>query len=80
MKSMIVRWGNSQGVRLPKEVLAAASLQVNDSVTIEAEKGRIVIEKAARRHRSLEERLAGFSGSNVPEEWDMGVPVGKEEL
>jgi len=80
MKTSIVRWGNSQGVRLPKELLEAASLKVGDSVSLTTEEGGVVIRKAAFRHRTLEERFAGYTGDYRPGEWDTGSPVGEEEF
>ncbi len=80
MKSMIVRWGNSQGVRLPKELLEAVALKVGDPVRITADAEGIRIRKDARRHRTLAERLDGYSGEHRPTEWDTGAARGKEEI
>jgi antitoxin MazE len=75
----IVRWGNSQGIRLPKSLLDSINLSDNDTVDVVAENDRIIIKKAVnRKHRTIKERLAGFEGEYVGEEWDTGVPVGKE--
>ena len=49
VKSRIVRIGNSQGIRIPKPLLAQAGLA--DEVELHAEAGRIVI-AAARRPRA----------------------------
>ncbi|MCC6316814.1 MAG: AbrB/MazE/SpoVT family DNA-binding domain-containing protein [Gemmatimonadaceae bacterium] len=49
MKTRIVRIGNSQGVRLPRPLLAEAGL--GDEVVLRAAPGRIVIE-AARAPRA----------------------------
>jgi antitoxin MazE len=46
MKTRIVSIGNSQGIRIPKPLLAQAGLE--GDVELQAEKGRIVI--AAVRH------------------------------
>jgi len=45
MKTRIVRIGNSRGIRLPKVLLEEA--QFADEVEVEAERGRIVIRRAA---------------------------------
>jgi antitoxin MazE len=75
----IVRWGNSRGVRLPKPLLDSVHLSDNDAVEITTEGDSIIIKKAAgRKHRTLKERLAGFDGSYVFDEWDTGPAVGKE--
>lgn len=80
MKSMIVKWGNSQGVRLPKELLETAALKVGDPVRITSDVEGIRIRKDARRHRPLAERLAGYAGEYRPAEWDTGVARGQEEI
>ncbi len=79
MKTVIVKWGNSQGLRLSKELLETAALCVGDEVSMTADAGGIIIRKVFR-HRSLEERLAGYEGGYRSEEWSLGSPVGDEEF
>ena len=82
MLTTIRKWGNSQGVRLPKALLDALFLQENDPVEVIAESESIIIRKATRKRRakkSLEERFEGYSGAYQCEEWDTGKPVGREE-
>ena len=60
MMTTIQKWGNSQGVRLPKTILDILFLQENDPVEITAENNSIIIKKATRKRRakkSLEERF-----------------------
>jgi len=84
MMTTIQKWGNSQGVRLPKFVLEELSLQENDPVEIITENDLIIIKKATRKRRakkSLEERFENFfarSGDYQCAEYDWGRPVGKE--
>ena len=81
MQTTIVKWGNSQGIRLPKYLLDSVNLSDNDTVDVTAEGDIIVIRKAEpkRRHRTLKERLEGVDTSKyVWEEWDTGKPVGNE--
>jgi len=79
MNATIQKWGNSQAIRLPKAVLSTALMKENELVEIIAEKDRIIIKKAERRrHRTLQERLIGFNGEYVFQEWDTGAPVGRE--
>ena len=81
MQTTIVKWGNSQGIRLPKHLLESVNLSDNDTVDVTAEGDIIVIRKAAtkRRHRTLKERLEGVDTSNYAgQEWDTGRPVGNE--
>ncbi len=81
MITSIQKWGNSQGIRLPKNILTAAGLSAGCAVKIVAEPDRIVIHKIdKRKHRSLQELFQNYSGEAAGEEWDTGTPVGKELL
>ena len=81
MTTAIQKWGNSQGVRLPKAILDELSLQENDRVEITTQNDSIVIRKATRKRRakiSLEERFARYTGDYICSEYDWGEPAGKE--
>jgi antitoxin MazE len=81
MKTTIVKWGNSRGIRLPKIFLESMNLTDNDTVEITTEENRIVIEKVEakkRVHKTTAERIAEFDGEYVWEEWDTGPSVGNE--
>ena len=79
MNATIQKWGNSQAVRLPKSILATASMVEHEQVQITAEKDAIIIRKAPRpKHRTLKERLSTFDGEYIFEEWDTGPAVGRE--
>lgn len=78
----ICRWGNSRGIRLPKAVLDIVGFRDDEEVALIAEGDTIIIKRAekspAKPYPSLSERFAGYAGDYVPEEWDVGKPVGKE--
>ena len=70
--------GNSQGIRLSKELLALAGIEKGDYLDIEFVNGTIILKKTYR-HRTLEERAEEFNGKIGPyEEFDLGEPVGRE--
>ena len=78
MKTTIKTWGNSQGIRIPKEILTQAGVSVNDVMDISVMDGKIVLEKQFR-HRSLEERAAAYGGKLLLDgEFDWGGKVGRE--
>ena len=80
METRIARWGNSQGVRLPREALEAAGMAVGDTVQIEIMDGRVTLEKARRvrgRYR-LEDLVARVPEELTPDEVTWGPPVGDE--
>lgn len=75
MKTQIKTWGNSQGVRIPKEVLSEAGFLPDETVAISVERGRIILHKEFR-HRSLKERAAEFGGNlGLSDEIDFGAPA-----
>jgi antitoxin MazE len=77
MKTTVARWGNSLGVRVPKEVAAEVGLTEGAAVTIAAEAGRIVISPAVPRY-TLEELLVGMTPEAMHEAFDWGPDVGRE--
>ena len=87
MYTVVQKWGNSHGVRLPKALLEELDIRENDRVEITRQKDTISIKKAAARpHKTLEERLSAFYGKPLDEitpltdspEVDWGKPEGDE--
>lgn len=78
MQAQVKEWGNSQGIRIPKEILRDAGISVNEMLDVTASDGVIMLAKRFR-HKTLEERAAGYDGQlNLDGEYDWGTPVGKE--
>ena len=73
----VVKWGNSQAVRLPKDVLKLAHLREGDELTVRVEDGRIALE-AASPEITLEKLVAGITPRNRHREQDWGPPLGNE--
>jgi antitoxin MazE len=80
MESKIQKWGNSQGVRFPLEVLRKAQLYMGDSVEIEVKNGSIVVKPLKKKKKyKLKDLLARMPSGNEPYEVDWGKKEGKEE-
>lgn len=78
MDAQIVKWGNSQGIIIPKKVLQDSGIHLNEKVNLSSQDGRITIEKVFR-HKTLEERATEFGGTLGPvEEYDWGEPEWRE--
>lgn len=77
MHVIVKRWGNSASVRIPAAVMQSARLELDQTVDVREEGGRIVIEPL-RRQPDLAELLAGITPDNLHEEAHFGPPVGKE--
>jgi len=80
MVTKVQKWGNSQGVRLSKELLATANLKVGDAVDISARDGQICVAPAQRVRgaHDLRKLVARIPRGHAPEEVDWGAPVGRE--
>ena len=80
------RWGNSQGIRLSKEIMTQMKLQENDTIEINICDGKMVIEKINKpKYLNLTERLESFYKKSIDEihvdstqEVDVGDPKGNE--
>ena len=80
MLAKIQKWGNSQGLRLAKTLLADAQLEVGDEVDISVKDGIMIVTPAKRirgryKLKDLVERIPeNYQTSEV----NWGEPVGKE--
>lgn len=78
MQAQVKTWGNSQGIRLSKEILQVANISVDDILDVKVSNGAIMLSKPFR-HRTLEERASEFGGKlNLDGEFDWGNSVGRE--
>ncbi len=80
MIARIQKWGNSQGLRLAKHLLADARLGVGDEVEISIENGMLVIApvRRIRGKHDLKDLVARIPETYQSDEVDWGKPVGKE--
>lgn len=81
MLAKILKWGNSQGLRLTRNILNDARLGVGDEVNIEVQDGVIVVAPAMKIHGRyrLEDLVAQIPKNHRAGEVDWGEPLGKEE-
>jgi len=80
MVTKIQKWGNSQGLRLARQVLEDAHVSVGDDVDVTVRGGMIVIVPARRIRgkQNLRELVSRIPGNYKPGETDWGKPVGRE--
>jgi antitoxin MazE len=79
MTARVQKWGNSQGLRLPKHILESADIGVGDEVQVISQEGEIIIRKAPKRKFDLVEMVSRMPRNYKPREESFGKPVGKEE-
>lgn len=85
MNTTLQRWGNSQGVRIPKAIIESLGMEIGSKLTIEltADRSQITITPArdARpvrgRHR-IEDLVASSSPGAFKGEYGWGEAQGKE--
>jgi antitoxin MazE len=81
MHTKIQKWGNSQGLRLPKSLLSDAQLGVGDEVDISVKDGIMIVTpaKKIRGKHSLKDLIARIPESYQVGEVGWGDPVGRED-
>jgi len=79
MLAKVQKWGNSQGVRIPKSILENANISTDEELEIKVIDGRIILEPV-QKHRTLKQRLLNYHGDYQISEWDTGNPTGREVL
>jgi antitoxin MazE len=80
MVTKVQKWGNSQGLRFSREVLAEAQIAVGDEVKVVVRSGRIIVEPLTkvRGRYKLKDLVAKIPKGYRAEEADWGPPAGKE--
>ena len=79
MVSKVQKWGNSQGLRLPKQVLDLANIAVGDDVEVIVGEQQILVKKVSRSKYNLSDLVKRIPKGYKAQEEGFGSPVGKEE-
>lgn len=84
VEAVFSKWGNSQGIRIPKTLSDMLDIHINDKVEISVHDQSICIKKI-NKYNNLRERLEAFYGKPLDsifvedcEEVDWGGPDGEE--
>ncbi|MBF0506621.1 MAG: AbrB/MazE/SpoVT family DNA-binding domain-containing protein [Nitrospirae bacterium] len=80
MIAKTARWGNSIGVRIPRDLARKAGIEVGSGVEIDEADGEIIIKPVGKIEYSLKELVKGIIPLNRHDEVEFGCPVGKELL
>ena len=79
MTVKIQKWGNSQGIRIPKYILDELTWNENETVDLMVQNGKIIIERTKPSTRqNIYELFDGYKGKYEPSEIDWGDPSGRE--
>lgn len=78
-QTQIQKWGNSQGIRIPKIILDQVSIRDNTRIEIIVKDESIILKKISPK--TFKELVSGYENSGYRyEEFDTGLPVGREEF
>ena len=78
MEIILQKWGNSDGIRIPSNILKSLNLKTNDKLELIQVDEKIIITKSNNKKISLKERFDNYNGKNLAKEFDWGEAVGKE--
>ena len=76
--SKIQKWGNSQGIRIPKKMLETLDLKVNDSISIEEGENCLKIKKVEEKLSNIEKLFFNYEDEYEKIDLDWDNEVGKE--
>ena len=81
MVTKVQKWGNSQGLRLAKQVLEEAHISVGDPVDVSTRDGVIIIApvKRVRGKQNLQELVSRIPKNYKTMEVEWGEAVGRED-
>ena len=72
----LTQWGNSIGVRLPKDMVNALGLEAGGVLDVSLEENKIIFRP--RRKYTLNDLVSKITDENRPGETDWGTDAGKE--
>lgn len=79
MEARVSKWGNSLGVRIPKDIANQAGLVEGARVDIETDGERVVISRS-RPHYKLCDLLVGMTPTAMHQAFDWGLDAGRESI
>ena len=78
MATTIQKWGNSLGLRIPRELAEDVGIAEGREVTIEKRNNTLVIVPTQKKQYSLDELVRKITPKNRHKIIDFGKPRGKE--
>lgn len=78
MRTKVVKWGNSLGLRIPKSFAEEVQISDGTEIDLSLKDGCLVITVVPREKINLEDLLAGVTDENLHGEIGSGDSVGGE--
>ncbi len=76
MKTVIKKWGNSLGIRIPKVIVNDLSLKDGTIIEIDEQDNKIIL--YTKKHYLLDNMLENITSENLHSEMASGKAVGNE--
>jgi antitoxin MazE len=77
MTTTVQKWGNSLGLRIPKNIADSIGLSVGGNVSVSLKNGAIIVELKSKI-LDLKKAMKNYKPEDYHAELDWGSPVGKE--
>ena len=78
MEARLQKWGNSDGIRIPSNILKALNLKTNDKINLEQIEDKIIITKQVNSKISLAQKFKEYKGENLAKDFSWDQARGKE--
>lgn len=78
MEIILQKWGNSDGIRIPKSILKSLNIKTNDVLKIEKVDDKIVISKSEKKKISLKKLFDEYNGEDLSKDFKWDEKVGRE--
>lgn len=78
MRTSVVKWGTSLGVRLPRYIATALRVQEGAAVELSVDGGKLIVRPLHARRPSLKALLRSVSHRNLHGERSTGRAAGRE--
>ena len=80
MLSKVQKWGNSQGIRIPKNLLENSLIKIGEEVEITVKDGKIIVEPThkIRGKYDIKDLVCKMPKDYEVEEINWGIPSGQE--
>jgi antitoxin MazE len=79
LEARVAKWGNSLGLRIPKDIAGRLGLAEGARVEIETEGERIIVSRGRPRYQ-LRELLVGMTPKAMHGAFDWGPDAGRESV
>lgn len=78
MEIKLQKWGNSDAIRIPSNILKTLGLKTNDIITLEQVEDKIIITKTKNKKIKLAEEFKKYNGKNLAKDFVWDESVGNE--